>query len=82
MNPLSTVLRTGETGLLSHAAGEPLISAYLLTVKSLDEFGEVVPSVMRAWCGLRMVLDTECWQVYVPNTFYCVIIEVTMRHLK
>ena len=63
-------------------SGLPLISAYLLTVKSLDEFGEVIPCIVGARGGLRMVLNAEGWQFYVPDTFYGVIIEVTVRHLK
>ncbi len=63
-------------------SGLPLISAYLLTVKSLDEFGEVVPCIVRPGRGLRMVLNAEQWQFQVSDTFYGVIIEVTVRHLK
>ena len=63
-------------------SGLPLISAYLLTVKSLDEFGEVVPGIVRPWRGLWMVLNAEHRQFYVPHSFYGVIIEVTVCHLK
>lgn len=60
----------------------PLISRYLLSVKGLDEFAEVVPSVVRSRRGLRMVLHTERGEVLVPYTFHRVIIEVTVCDLK
>jgi hypothetical protein len=72
----------GETELQKAGAGEPLISRYLLTVKSLDEFGEVVPSVMRTRSSLRMVLNSAGRQVLVPDPFHGAIIEVTVCHFK
>ena len=63
-------------------SGLPLISAYLLTVKSLDEFREVPLGIVRPRRGLRMVLDGEHRQFPVPHTFDGVIIEVTVCHLK
>ena len=56
--------------------------AYLLRVKRLDEFGEVLTGVVGPGRGLRMVLHSENRQFFVPNTFDGAIIEVNMRYLK
>lgn len=53
-----------------------------MSVKSLEELGEVRPRVMGAWGGLRMVLHGEYGELPVPDTFHRAIIEVKVCHLK
>ena len=47
-----------------------------MPVKSLQEFREVIPSVVRARSGLRMILYRKNWQISVSNPFDGVVIEV------
>ena len=53
-----------------------------MSVKSLDEFVKVVAGIVGPWGGLRVVLNSENWQLSVPHPFYCTIIEVNVRYLK
>ena len=59
-----------------------ILRAYLLTVKSLEEFTEVPLSVMWPGRSLRMVLDSENRGLPVTYSFDCAIIEVKVRDLK
>ena len=54
----------------------------MFAVKGLEKFSEVRSGVMGARRGLRMVLNAEKWEVSVPESFYGVVIEVKVRHLK
>ena len=56
--------------------------AYLLRVKRLDEFGEVLAGVVGSGRGLRMVLHGKNRQFLVPDAFDGAIIEVNMGYLK
>ena len=47
-----------------------------MPVKSLQEFLEVIPGVVRPWSGLRMILYCKNRQFPVPDAFYGVVIEV------
>ena len=52
------------------------IGAYLLPVKSLQEFLEVIPSVMGTWGSLWVILHGKNREISVPNPFDGVVIEV------
>ena len=54
----------------------------MFAVKGLEKLSEVRSGIMGAWRCLRMVLNAEKWEVSVPESFYGVVIEVKVGHLK